>query len=79
MAAHLDGSLMFAPAADQLVVVAGAALLRAGPHAHQVVVASTSQVSPVGGPLQATHLLRVSTEGGNVMVCHPHVMVVDVS
>lgn len=70
---------MFAPAADQLAVIAGAALLCTGPYAHQVVIASTSQVSPIRGPLKAAHLLRVRSEGADVMVCHPHIMVVDVS
>lgn len=70
---------MFAPATDQLAVVASAALLCTGPYAHQVIIASTSQVSPIRGPLEAAHLLCVSSQGADVMVCHPHIMVVDVS
>lgn len=70
---------MFAPATDQLAVVASTAPLCTGPYAHQVIIASTSQVSPIRGPLQAAHFLCVSSQGADVMVCHPHIMVVDVS
>lgn len=70
---------MFAPAMDQLAVVASTAPLCTGPYAHQVIIASTSQVSPIRGPLQAAHFLCVSSQGADVMVCHPHIMVVDVS
>lgn len=70
---------MFVPTADGLVVIDTAALWHTGPNAHQVVVASTGQVSAIGGPLEPTHLLGVTGQGEDVMVCHPHIMMVDVS
>lgn len=70
---------MFTPATDWLRVIAGTALLHAGPYTHQVVVASAGQVSSVRGPLQPAYFLRVTVESEDVMVCHPHVMMVNVS
>lgn len=75
-AAYLNSSLVFTPGADRL---AGGALLHAGPHIHHVVVAPAGQVSPIRGPLQPTHFLRVTGEREDVVVRHPNVVMVNVS
>lgn len=73
----LHSSLMLAPAVHWLVGVP--ALLHVWPHTHKVVVPSAGQVTTIRWPPQPTHLLRVSCERADVMLCHTHIMMVDVS
>lgn len=76
--AYLDCTLVLIEAVDSITALA-AALLHTWPHVHKVVVAATGQVSSIRGPLQPTHLLRVSGQGEDVVVCYPYIMVVDVT
>lgn len=75
---NLDSCLMFTPAVNGLAVAADAALLQTRPYIHQVVIAPAGQVSPIKGPLQPTYPLGVTSEHAEVMVCQPHVRMVDV-
>ena len=52
---------------------------RGVPDIDEVIVSAAGQISPVGGPAEATDLLRVVGERRHVMLCHTHIMVVDIT
>lgn len=70
---------MFAPSVKGLTPVARTALLHTWPHTQQVVIAAAGQVSTVRGPLQPAHLLGVTGQCADVMLGHPHIVVMNVS
>ena len=49
------------------------------PDFYHIVIPPTGQKSPVGGPLQSTHIHHVCSDGGHVKLSHPGVIVVDKS
>jgi hypothetical protein len=49
------------------------------PDVEHVVVAAAGEVASVGGPREAAHLLRVTGQCGHVVICHAHVVVVDLA
>lgn len=47
------------------------------PDFHHIVVPPTGQKSPIGGPLQSTHIHLVRSHRGHMKLSHPGVVVVD--
>lgn len=76
---HLYSSLMFTKGVNILAAVLDAAPLHTWPNEHPVVIASTGQVPAIWGPPQPTYLLGVTSEWADVMFCHPHIMMMNVS
>lgn len=47
------------------------------PNLYHVIIPPAGQKSPIGGPLQSTHVHQVSSDGGHVKLSHSGVVVVD--